>query len=33
VAGLVGMFCERLYVKEVPAYCDARSQGLRLSWV
>jgi len=33
VSGFVAMFCERLYVREIPAYNDGRSQGLRLSWV
>jgi hypothetical protein len=32
VTGFVELFCERLYVKEIPAYCDGRSLGMRLSW-
>lgn len=31
--GLVELFCERSYVKELPNLCDARSVGLQLSWV
>jgi hypothetical protein len=31
--GLVELFCERSYVKEIPKLCNARSVGLHLSWV
>lgn len=33
VGGFVELFCEKLHVKEIPAYCDARSLGMRFSWV
>ncbi len=33
VGGFVELFCEKLYVKEIPSYCDGRSLGMRLSWV
>jgi hypothetical protein len=33
VSGFVELFCEKLYVREIPSQCDSRSMGLRLSWV
>ena len=31
--GCIELFCQKAYVKEIPALCDKRSIGLRLSWV
>lgn len=33
VGATVELFCEKLYVKEIPELCDRRSLGFRLSWV
>ena len=33
LAALAELFCEKIYVKEIPELCDHRSLGFRLSWV
>jgi serine/threonine protein kinase len=33
VIGTVELFCKKAYVKEIPAMCDHRTVGLKLSWV
>jgi hypothetical protein len=30
---IVGLFCTRVYVQEIPTLCSARTLGFRLSWV
>jgi hypothetical protein len=33
VSAVVGLFCTKVYVNEIPSLCTARSLGMRVSWV
>jgi hypothetical protein len=33
VGGMLELFCEKAYAKDIPAMCDDRTLAMRLSWV